>query len=156
MFCFVPWCAYFSRSRNQNPENCFNRSLNATSIDAFGVSISHSGIECILSAIDRGVNISCIEPPLLAEIKVQEKNWNLRHLKNRKSYFLLHSVEASRNLEACSLKISCSFVFWGMLHFKEWLTRIIILWRTFQNCVILNLFQIDENGKIYVVRSIRF
>ena len=147
MFCFVPWCAYFSRSRIQNPENSFNRKLHATSIDALAVSINHSGIERILSAIDRGVNISWIDAPLLAEMRVQEKNWNLHRLKNRKSYFLARSVEALRNLEACSLKISCSFVFWSMLHFKEWLTWIIILWRTFQNCVILKLFQIDRKRK---------
>ena len=55
-------------------------------------------------------------------------------------------MKTSGNL-ACNLKVPCSFVFRCMLHFKTRCASLIFSSKTFQNCIILKLFQIDRKRK---------
>ena len=102
--------------------------------------LMHPGIRCIVAAIERSVNFRRIEPSVLAEIEIPEKNEISVIMKSWKSYFLADSASASGNLVACNLKISCSFVFWSMLHLKQRLAESNFSLKTFQNWLILKLF----------------
>ena len=68
-------------------------------------------------------------------------------MKSWKSYFSANFLSAFRNLVACNLKISCSFIFWRMLHLKQRLAEFNCSLKIFQNWSILKLFQIDPKRK---------
>ena len=84
--------------------------------------LMHPGIRCIVAAIERSGNFQWIEPSLLAEIEIPKKIKICVMMKSWKSYFSADFLNTSRNLVACNLKISCSFVFWHILHVNQRLT----------------------------------